>query len=103
MTDLGEALDASSGCKNIQTTEASKEEQAQPPCTSWHGQGEFTDFEQNGKKKKTTQATDQGWPGPNQESSQEGLCDPTMGSLVPLQCLDLEQEYNRAPPFISKA
>lgn len=29
------------------------------PLHSWCGQGEFTDFEHNGKKKKTTQATDQ--------------------------------------------
>lgn len=51
------------------------------PCTSCCGQGEFTDFEQNGKKKKTTQAMISGLTGPNQESPQEGPCDPTMGSL----------------------
>lgn len=55
MTDLGEALDAFSGCKNIQTTEASNEEQ--PPAPPGMGKG---NFEPNGKKKKTTQATDQG-------------------------------------------
>lgn len=72
MTNLGEVLGAFSGCKDIQT-KASNEQQAQPPAPQASGVGEFTDFEQNGKKKKTTGATDQwlDW----------SHCAPTTGSL----------------------
>lgn len=52
MTDLGEALDASSGCKNIQTTEASKEEQAQPPAPPGMGKGNSLILSQMGKRRK---------------------------------------------------
>lgn len=52
MTDLGEALDASSGCKNIQTTEASKEEQAQPPAPPGMGTGNSLILSKMGKRRK---------------------------------------------------
>lgn len=81
MTDLGEVLGAFSGCKDIQT-KASNEQQAQPPAPQASGVGEFTDFEQNGKKKKTTGATDQ-WLD----------CSPHHRlTVVPLQFLDMKQE-----------
>lgn len=89
MTDLGEVLDAFSGCKNIQTTEASNDQQAQPPAPSgsWHGQGEFTDFEHNGKKKQNHTTLRPHKPqmrsltGPSQAKlSGRALCPHTTGS-----------------------
>lgn len=57
MTDLGEVLDAFSGCKNIQTTEASNDQQAQPPAPQAPGMGKGNSLilSTMGKRSKTTQ------------------------------------------------
>lgn len=90
MTDLGEVLDAFSGCKNIQTTEASNELQAQPPAPQAPGVGKGNSLilSTMGKRSKTTQHWGHtshrsgAWLGPARQSSQEGHCAtvPTTGS-----------------------
>lgn len=89
MTDLGEVLDAFSGCKNIQTTEASNDQQAQPPAPQAPGVGKGNSLilSTMGKRSKTTQHWGHtshrwgAWLDPARQSSQEGHCTPnTTGS-----------------------
>ncbi|RMB95445.1 hypothetical protein DUI87_28067 [Hirundo rustica rustica] len=99
MTDLGDVLDASSGCGNMRTREASNGQQDQPPAPPGVGEGNSLILSTTGKRRKLHNPPSSGLTGPNQESSQEGPWDPTM---VPLQFLDMEQEYKRVPHFVSK-
>lgn len=72
-------------------------------CISWLDKGNFVILSTTGKRRKPHKPQGSGLTGPNQESSQEGPCDPTRGSPQwPLQFLDTEQEYKRIPYFISK-
>lgn len=81
MTHLGEVLDASSGCKNIQTTETSNEQQAQPPAV---GKGSSLIWSTMGKRRKPHKPQMSGLAGPNQENSQEL-------TVVPLKFLDTRE------------
>lgn len=82
---LGWGLDAFSGCKNIQTTEASNDQQAQPPAPQAPGVGKGNSLilSTMGKRSKTTQHWGHtshrwgAWLDPARQSSQEGHCAPT--------------------------
>lgn len=90
MTHLGEVLDAFSGCKNIQTTEASKEQQAQPPAPPGVGKGSSLILSTMGKRRKPHKPQISGLTGPNQENS-GAHCGVTAAF-----------GYNRVPHFVSK-
>lgn len=101
MTDWGEVLDAFSGCKNIQT-EASEEEQAQPPAPPAMGKGNSLILHKMGKRRKPHKPQIRAGLHPTRKAPGKGPVTPAWAHCGATAVSGLEQEYNRAPHFISK-